>query len=121
MAVRNLKKFPDFMMNGKNAVKSDDKSGTMSGYAFDGIDGSQMVIWDCPDGGASKKHVHDFDEYALIVSGTYTGIENGKEVIYKAGSECYIPAGEWHEGFYSKGYRAIDAFQKKRVKRVHEN
>jgi hypothetical protein len=39
--------FPEFMKNPKNAVKSTNQSPIkeIEGYIFDGIDGSQMIIW----------------------------------------------------------------------------
>ena len=40
-----MKEFPDFMRNPVNAVSSAQQSKGMDGYIFDGIDGSQMIIW----------------------------------------------------------------------------
>jgi quercetin dioxygenase-like cupin family protein len=110
-------KFPSFMCKEENEILCDGKSGDMKGYVFNGREGSQMVIWHCPEGGASNRHVHDYDEYCVVVSGTYTGVsEDGTETVYGPGDECFIPAGEYHQGYYSKNYRAIDAFEKERVK-----
>ena len=112
-----LENFPAFLRAEVNEALSDDKSGDMKGYVYDGSDGSQIVLWDCPNGGVSARHVHDFDEYAIIVSGSYTGFAGDEKVILNPGDECFIPAGVWHEGTYSKNYRAIDGFANKRVKK----
>ena len=110
--------FPPFMRKRCNAVKTSRQSGGMEGYVFEGVDGTQMVIWQSPRGGTSALHSHDFDEYAIVVQGTFKGTVGGKKVTLRAGDECYIPAGVPHDGVYSKNYRAIDAFGGRRVTRA---
>ena len=109
--------FPKFMRRPCNAVKLSKRSGNMEGYVFDGADGSQMVIWQSPEGGCSKMHVHDFDEYAVVVKGTFTGTVGGKKITLEPGDEAFIPSGVPHDGIYSANYRAIDAFGGRRVER----
>ena len=108
-----MNKFPEFMRKSCNAVKV----GNLEGYVFDGADGSQMVLWYTKKGGRSAMHTHDYDEYALVVQGTFIGTIGGKKVKMKSGDECFIPAGAPHDGVYSANYRAIDAFGGKRVER----
>ena len=115
-----LDNFPGFMRAEANEALSDDKSGDMRGYVYNGGDGSQIVLWDCPNGGVSARHVHDFDEYAIVVSGTYTGYSGDEKVVLNPGDECFIPAGVWHGGSYSTNYRAIDGFACKRVTKKSE-
>lgn len=109
--------FPAFMRRRCNAVKAGRQAGGMRGFVFDGADGSQMVVWQGKGGGTSAMHSHDFDEYAIVVQGTFTGTVGGRKVKLVAGDECFIPAGVPHDGVYSKNYRAIDAFGGRRVKR----
>jgi len=110
-------KFPEFMRKSCNAVRLSKKAGGMEGYVFDGADGSQLVIWHAKKSGRSKMHTHDYDEYAVVVQGTFAGTIGGKKVKMRPGEECFIPAGVPHDGVYSADYRAIDAFGGKRVKR----
>ena len=41
----------------------------IEGHVYDGADGSQMAFWTCRDAGTSSEHVHDHDEYMLVVEG----------------------------------------------------
>jgi quercetin dioxygenase-like cupin family protein len=45
-----------------------------------GRDGSQMAFWTCAKNAGSAEHVHDYDEYMLVVRGCYTLIINGKHI-----------------------------------------
>ena len=112
-----MHEFPEFMRSAANAVKHTSRAGGMEGYVWDGADGSQVVLWHCRDGGRSEMHVHDFDEYALVVSGTCVSKVGDKTVTLQPGDECYIPAGVPHDSIYSADYRAIDAFGARRVER----
>ena len=112
-----MKRFPDFVRGAANRVANPTDS-TVEGYAFDGADGSQVVFWECRDGGVQPEQVHDFWEYALVVEGTFDGFVGGRPVHLEPGDECVIPPGTKHSGRYSNGYRAIDAFSARRVTRV---
>ena len=112
-----MNEFPEFMRRPENKVQISPRAGGMEGYLFEGLDGVQMVCWMCPEGGVSPMHTHDYDEYAIVVEGLFTGTVGGEPVSMGPGDECYIPAGVPHDGSYSTGYRAIDAFGGKRVKR----
>ena len=112
-----LSEFPKFMRQSCNAVRNKEQDGGMEGYVFDGADGSQIVIWQFPTGRKSEIHIHDYDEYAIVVHGTFTGTIGGNHVILGPGDECVIPAGVSHGGVCSANYRAIDAFGGRRVKR----
>ena len=111
-----MKRYPDFITTKPNTVAG--ASPGMLGHVFEGIDGVQIVFWQCENGGVQSEHAHDFWEYALVVEGTFVGVVGGKPVNLKPGDECAIPPGVAHSGRYSKGYRAIDAFGGKRVHRV---
>ena len=112
-----MKQFPRFLRSSPNRVSTDSSSGGMEGYVYEGADGSQVVLWTCPEGGTSPAHTHAYDEYAIVVEGAFTGTVGGEAVHLSAGDECYIPAGVEHDGVYSAGYRAIDGFAGTRVKR----
>ena len=94
---------------------------SMQGVVFEGAEGTQIVFWECERGGESPEHVHDFWEYCVVLEGTCDSMIDGKLVHLKPGDECVIPPGVKHNGRYSPGYRAIDAFGGKRVERVRNN
>jgi quercetin dioxygenase-like cupin family protein len=112
-----VKKFPEFFANRKNGV-ADVPDPSMQGFVFDGADHTQIVFWQCENGGIAPTHTHDFWEYALVVEGTFDGMVGDKKVHLEAGEECVIPPGTLHSGKYSTNYRAIDAFGARRVSRM---
>jgi quercetin dioxygenase-like cupin family protein len=112
-----MKRFPEFITTEANRVAESPAPG-ITGTVFDGADGSQVVFWECENGGTQPEQVHDFWEYALVVEGTFDGEVDGKPVHLEPGDECTIPPGVPHSGRYSSGYRAIDVFSAKRVERV---
>ena len=103
--------FPDFMKNRSNRIaKGDQATPGVEGYVFDGADGSQMAFWTCSQTASSAAHVHDFDEYMLVVRGCYTLIIDGKRIQVEAGQEYFIPCGTSHAGEVVAGTRTIHAF-----------
>lgn len=90
----------------------------VEGYVFDGADGSQMAIWTCKMDGISTEHVHDFDEYFMVVQGKYTLLIGGEKISLGVGQEYFIPKGKPHAGEYLAGTRTIHAFGGKRVQRA---
>jgi len=112
--------FPEFMKNPINAVGSHQKSPGVEGYIYDGADGSQVIIFQCATNGISKEHVHDFDEYFVVVQGEYTlGIED-ETIKLTAGQDYFIPKGIPHDGAFIAGTRTINAFGGKRAERKAE-
>jgi mannose-6-phosphate isomerase-like protein (cupin superfamily) len=112
-----MKHFPDFMKDPANAVANHSQSPGVMGYVFDGIDGSQMVFWECHNDGISAEHTHDYDEYMLVVDGCYMLIMGTTKVAIRAGHEYHIPRGVAHSGEYVEGTRTIHAFGGKRAER----
>ena len=110
------------MRDERNAVHPEDQTPGAEGYIFDGIDGSQMIIWTSGSGESirTKRHTHDYDEWFLIINGTFHGAVGGKMVEMGPGEEIHIAAGTPHNGEYSAGFRSIHAFSKKRARRTKE-
>lgn len=103
--------FPDFMKNSANRIAcSNQATPGVEGYVFNGNDGSQMAFWTCSENAVSSDHVHDFDEYMLVVQGCYTLVINGKRIPINAGEEYFIPRGIAHGGEVVAGTRTIHAF-----------
>jgi len=112
-----VNEFPEFMRNPANGVGAHQKSAGVEGYIYDGADGSQVLLFQCATDGISNEHVHDFDEYFVVIQGEYTlGIE-GRAIKLTAGQEYYIPQGVPHDGVFIAGTRTINAFGGKRAER----
>ena len=113
-----MREFPKFMKHPANKIASSDQATPgVEGYVFDGADGSQMAFWTCNKAAASGTHVHEFDEYMLVVQGCYTLLIDGKRISLNAGEEYYIPRGTPHAGEVVAGTRTIHAFGGHRVDR----
>lgn len=111
--------FPEFMKHPSNRIaQSDQATPGVEGYVFDGADGSQMAFWTCAETAPSAQHVHDYDEYMVVVQGCYTLIINGDRIPVRAGEEYLIPRGVPHSGEVVAGTRTIHAFGGHRAHRV---
>ncbi len=110
--------FPDFMRREANkiAAASQHTSG-IEGYVFDGADGSQMAFWTATVDAETEEHVHPFDEWFIVVEGTYVVLLDGTEIRVEAGQEHFIPKGTRIAGRVTAGTRTIHAFGGKRAKR----
>lgn len=115
-----MNKFPEFMRNPVNAVGSHQKSDGVEGFIYDGADGSQVLIFQCAANGISKEHVHDFDEYFVVIQGEYTLGIQGRTIKLTTGQEYSIPKGVPHNGAFIAGTRTINAFGGKRAGRKPE-
>jgi quercetin dioxygenase-like cupin family protein len=75
---RNYGHFPEFMRRAENRIAaSNQATAGVEEYVFDGADGSQMAVWTCHETASSTEHVHEFDEYMVVVQGCYTLIIEG--------------------------------------------
>jgi quercetin dioxygenase-like cupin family protein len=111
--------FPQFMKRPENRIATSSQATPgVEGYVFDGADGSQMAFWTCRETAASVPHVHEYDEYMLVVQGRYTLIMEGQRIPVTAGEEYYIPKGIWHGGQAVAGTRTIHAFGGRRAYRA---
>jgi quercetin dioxygenase-like cupin family protein len=114
-----VNEFPEFMQRPTNKIATSSQATPgVEGYVFDGADGSQMAFWTCRENATSSPHVHDFDEYMLVVQGCYTLIIEGQRIPVRAGEEYLIPKGVWHGGEPSAGTRTIHAFGGRRANRA---
>jgi len=111
--------FPEFMRAAANRIATQSQATPgVEGYVFDGADGSQMAFWKCHENAASVAHVHDFDEYMIVVQGCYTLIIEGQRIAVRAGEEHFIPRGVRHSGEVLAGTRTIHAFGGHRANRI---
>lgn len=110
--------FPTFMKNPKNAIATDFQSGGIDGYLYEGAGGSQLIYWSCQKEGVSEEHVHDYEEYMVVVQGSYTVILPEGEFELTAGQEFYIPANIPHAGRFKARTRTIHVFGGKRAERA---
>ena len=113
--------FPEFMKQAANRiVMSSRATPGVEGYVFDGVDGSQMAFWTCRETAPSGEHVHDYDEYMIVVQGCYTLLIDGDRIPVKAGEEYFIPHGVVHAGEVTAGTRTVHAFGGHRADRIRE-
>lgn len=77
-----------------------------------------MAFWTCSETARSVSHVHDYDEYMVVVEGCYTLIIDGKRVPLNRGDEFLIPRGVEHGGEVLTGTRTIHAFGGHRAERA---
>jgi len=114
-----MKEFPEFIKRPVNRIATAGQAALgVDGYVFDGADGSQMPFWTCSQTASSDSHVHDYDEYMIVVQGCYTLIIDGWRIPLNAGDEYFIPSGVVHSGEVVAGTRTIHAFGGHRVDRV---
>lgn len=113
-----MKEFPEFMKKPVNRIASGSEATPgVEGYVFDGADGSQMAFWTCGETAASAPHVHEFDEYMVVVQGRYTLIIGEERISIQTGEEYFIPHGVFHGGEVEAGTRTIHAFGGRRAER----
>jgi mannose-6-phosphate isomerase-like protein (cupin superfamily) len=110
--------FPEFLRNRENAVRPDQQSRGADGYIFEGIDGSQVILWQAEGSVETTFHIHDYDEWFLIVKGTFEGIVGDEKVSMGPGDEILIKKGTPHRGYYFAGFRSIHGFSAKRADRI---
>ncbi|MBI5582638.1 MAG: cupin domain-containing protein [Deltaproteobacteria bacterium] len=110
--------FPAFMKTPANAISSESQSKGIEGWVYDGLDGKQMAYWKCNVAGMSNEHVHDYDEYFVVVQGVYTLILDAQKIPVRAGEEYFIPQGLPHGGEFIAGTRTIHCFGGKRANRA---
>jgi quercetin dioxygenase-like cupin family protein len=114
-----MTEFPEFMKQPVNRIgTSSQATPGVEGYVFDGADGTQMAFWTCRETAASAPHVHEFDEYMIVVQGCYTLIIDGERIPIKAGEEYFIPREVLHGGEVEAGTRTIHAFGGHRANRI---
>jgi quercetin dioxygenase-like cupin family protein len=114
--------FPEFMKHPANRIASASQhTSDIEGYVFDGAEGSQMAFWTCGSDAVTEEHFHDFDEYFIVVEGSYTLIINGKEIRIDAGQEYFIPRQTPIAGRVTAGTRTIHLFGGQRAKRVESS
>jgi quercetin dioxygenase-like cupin family protein len=111
--------FPEFMKEATNRIATSNQATPgVEGYVFDGADGSPMTFWTCHETASSAEHVHEFDEYMVVVQGCYTLIIEGQRIAVRAGEEYFIPRGVLHSGEVVAGTRTIHAFGGHRAGRI---
>jgi quercetin dioxygenase-like cupin family protein len=110
--------FPPFMKNAINRIAaSSQHTAGVEGYVFDGADGSQMAFWTVERDAVTAEHVHEFDEWFVVVEGLYVLTLDGRDVRVKAGEEMFISKGTRIAGRVTAGTRTIHAFGGRRARR----
>lgn len=112
-----MEDFPSFMKDPLNKVPAGSQNtADVEGYFYEGAGGGQMAFWTCARERVSRRHVHAFDEYMVVVAGKYTACFEDREVELGPGDELLIPAGTEQWGRSAAGTRTIHAFGGRRVR-----
>jgi quercetin dioxygenase-like cupin family protein len=113
--------FPNFVKNHANRIATSSQfTDDVEGYVFDGADGSQVALWTAHVDRVSTEHVHDFDEYVLVVEGRCAVILCGERIELRAGQEFVIPKGTRQSMEVAAGARTMHVFGGKRARRESE-
>ena len=106
-----MKDFPKFMKSEVNKIPQDKQNTRdIEGYFFNGSDDSQIAYWTSHSEQVSRKHINNFDEYMVCVSGEYTAFIEGKTILLNPGDELFIPKGKEQWGKCIEGTRTIHVF-----------
>jgi mannose-6-phosphate isomerase-like protein (cupin superfamily) len=106
-----VRDFPEFRKRAANRIDTASQATPgVEGYLYDGAEGSQMAFWICHETAAATPHVHDFDEYMVVIEGGYTLVIDDARIPVKAGEEYVIRRGVVHGGETVAGTRVINAF-----------
>ena len=117
-----MNQFPDFMKNAVNRVAAAAQhTAGIEGYVFDGADGTQVAFWECSQDARTEEHVHPFDEYFIVIEGSYTLTIDGQDTEVRAGQECLIPRGTRISGRVLAGTRTIHMFGGRRAIRAADS
>jgi quercetin dioxygenase-like cupin family protein len=113
--------FPAFMKNPINRIDPSSQSTPgVEGYVYNGADGCQMAFWTCTETARSVEHVHNYDEYLIVVDGCYTLLIEGQRISLESGQEYVILKGAPHASEVLAGTRTIHAFGGVRASRAPE-
>lgn len=114
-----MDEFPTFMKHPANRIAASNQATPgVEGYVFDGVDGSQLAFWTCSQTASSAMHVHDYDEYMIVVQGRYTLMIDEQRIPLNAGNEYFIERGMPHAGEVVAGTRTIYVFGGHRADRA---
>ncbi len=80
-----------------------------------------MAFWTYKQTAKSKEHVHEYEEYIVVVQGQYTVIIENDRILLHPADEYMIPKGVVHSGEAIAGTRAIYVFGGKRAEREIRN
>jgi mannose-6-phosphate isomerase-like protein (cupin superfamily) len=111
-----MHEFPKFMKSAANRIAAAAQhTENVEGYVFDGADGTQVAFWECRTDATTSEHIHEFDEYFLVVEGSYRLTIDGAQIEVGAGQECVIPRGARISGSVVAGTRTIHMFGGRRA------
>ena len=111
--------FPVFVRNATNRIAAASQyTDDIEGYVFDGADGSQVALWTARADRFSTAHVHDFDEYILVIEGRCAIVIGERRVELRAGDEFVVPKGTRQSMEVAAGTRTMHVFGGTRARRA---
>ena len=114
--------FPSFMKNPANRIATSSQAhARRRGLRLRRYDGSQIAFWTVQRDAVTAEHVHQFDEWFIVVEGSYALTFNGEEVRVDAGQACFIPKGTKVAGRVTAGTRTVHPFGGRRAERARKS
>jgi mannose-6-phosphate isomerase-like protein (cupin superfamily) len=77
-----------------------------------------VALWTAHADRISQEHVHDFDEYVLVIEGRGVIIVGDERIELRAGQEFVIPKGTRQCMEVAAGTRTLHVFGGRRARRV---
>ena len=117
-----MSEFPPFVKNPANRIASTSQyTADIEGYVFDGAEGSQVALWSAHADRVSQEHVHDFEEYVLVIEGHAVLVLGDQRIELRAGQEFVIPRGTRQSMEVWAGTRTMHVFGGRRARRESES
>ncbi len=111
--------FPAFLTGAKNRVaEASLRLPGVEASVFDGADGTQVILCHAKADAETAEEWRDFDEYLVVMEGSYLLRINGLEMELGAGREFVIPRGARIAGRFAAGTRTMHALGGRRFERA---
>ncbi|MBN1500483.1 MAG: cupin [Spirochaetes bacterium] len=111
-----MEDFPEFIKSENNKVPQDKQNTKdIDGFYYQCSDNRQLAFWTCNSDQVSRKHVNDFDEYMVCLSGEYRAYFDNMEFLLTPGMELFIPKGTQQWSKCIAGTRTLHFFGGKRI------
>jgi quercetin dioxygenase-like cupin family protein len=100
--------FPSFLKQTENRSEGAfNQTPGLETHAFQGPQGSELLLWQATEDADTKAHSHDREAYLLVIEGSYTLALGGAKLTLEAGGEFHFPKGLPIAGSVTRGTRGV--------------
>lgn len=111
--------FPAFLTGAANRVaEASLRVAGVEAHVFEGADGTQITLCHAKTDAETGEEWRDFDEYLVVLEGSYVLRINGLDIELGPGREFVVPRGARISGRFSAGTRTMHAFGGRRFERA---